>query len=307
MRTPGERGQSEVLSTLLLVGLVLVLAATTAWAFFGLDVPGLNGEASATPVVSMTVEADESGLRVTHDAGTDLPVSELQFVVRSEGTNERVSFTEVSGTNGDSDGRFEAGETVTFAATLAGYADVRVVHEPTGTVLYRGTSLVGGSDASGPPALAFDTATARGYDSQDGSGSTSTSGSTLEMTGNTWKRVDYPYTVTADTMLVFEFRSDAQAEIHAIGFDDDNDLDRGVRLFQLYGTQSSQSGWQPVSDFDTYSDGTGWRTYTIPVGQYYTGDMTVLVLGNDCDGNAGADCSAPPTSAYRNVQVYEKN
>lgn len=305
MRIADERGQSAVLSTLLMVGLVLILAATTAWAFFGLDVPGLNGEASATPVVSMAVEADESGLRVTHDAGTDLAVSELSLVVRSEGASERVSFTQLSGTNGDDDDRFEAGETVTFAATLAGYADVRVVHEPTGTVLYRGTSLVGEGGAGGPPALDFDAATIRSYDNQDKGGSVTTSGSTIEMEGNTWKRIDYPYTVTPDTVLVFEFRSDIEGEAHAIGFDDDNTLGgSGNQLFQLYGIQGDQSGWQPIRTYETYSDGDGWTTYTIPVGQYYTGDMTVLVLGNDDDRN-----NPPVTveSEFRNVQVYENN
>ena len=46
----------------------------------------------------------------------------------------------------------------------------------------------------------------------------------LQIEGNGWKAIDFPYTVTEDTVLEFEFRSDAEGEIHGIGFDNDNSL-----------------------------------------------------------------------------------
>jgi YD repeat-containing protein len=47
-------------------------------------------------------------------------------------------------------------------------------------------------------------------------------GATLHLVGNGWKKIPFPYSVTADTVLEFDFKSGSQAEIHAIGFDDDD-------------------------------------------------------------------------------------
>ena len=37
--------------------------------------------------------------------------------------------------------------------------------------------------------------------------------------GNTWKKIDFPYAITADTILEFDFKSGTQGEVHSIGFD----------------------------------------------------------------------------------------
>ncbi len=57
------------------------------------------------------------------------------------------------------------------------------------------------------------------------------------MVGNAWKQVALNYTVTADTVLEFDFESAAQGEIHAIGFDTDETLSPAT-AFQVYGTQT---------------------------------------------------------------------
>ncbi len=49
-------------------------------------------------------------------------------------------------------------------------------------------------------------------------------GDALHMTGNTWKKIDLAYTVTPNTVLEFDFASSVEGEIHAIGFDTNNQL-----------------------------------------------------------------------------------
>ncbi|MEM8963764.1 MAG: hypothetical protein AAGD38_19935, partial [Acidobacteriota bacterium] len=53
-----------------------------------------------------------------------------------------------------------------------------------------------------------------------------------------------------------------------------------------------------ITDFDNYVS--GWTTYQIPVGQYYTGSSFFLVLVNDKDAGALNN-----NSRFRNVRIFE--
>jgi len=120
-------------------------------------------------------------------------------------------------------------------------------------------------------------------------------GDTLLLADNTWRRTTQSFTITTNTVLELEFSSAVQGEIQGIGFDEDDTLTNDVRIFQLHGTQN----WGSANhDFDNYAGGGTFTTYTIPVGQYYTGTM-FLVLVNDNDAGSGND------SRFRNVRVYE--
>ncbi len=147
-------------------------------------------------------------------------------------------------------------------------------------------------------ALDLDSVPGGAYGSdQDGTGHAvfESNGSTLHLTGNRWRRVDQNYTITADTVLEFDFRSPVQGELHAIGLDTDLDQSED-RTFQLYGTQSF--GRQNFRDYGTSAG--QWRHYTIPVGQFYTGSVSRLFVINDHDvTNPTAE------SLFRNVQLYE--
>ncbi|MEO1718278.1 MAG: cadherin domain-containing protein, partial [Planctomycetota bacterium] len=116
----------------------------------------------------------------------------------------------------------------------------------------------------------------------------------LTMTGNGWRSIDFPITVTGDTILEVEFRSTAEGEIHGIGFDNDNGVTSGT-MFKFYGTQN----WGV--DVDTPYEGNEgeWVTYRIPVGESFTGDFDRLVFMNDHDV-ADADAN----SQFRNLRVY---
>ncbi|MBQ4818548.1 glycosyl hydrolase [Aquimarina sp. MMG016] len=117
-------------------------------------------------------------------------------------------------------------------------------------------------------------------------------GTTAVLTDNTWRRTNTKYTITANTILEFEFQSTSQGEIHGIGFDSDNSL-TSSQIFQVYGTQN----WGN-RDFDNYTP-SGYVSFSIPIGDYYTGDDMYLVLVNDFDNGSGN------TSYFRNVRIID--
>jgi len=121
-------------------------------------------------------------------------------------------------------------------------------------------------------------------------------GDTILLQDNTWRRTTQTYDVTANTVLEFDFSSAVEGEIHGIGFEENDDISDAVRIFQLHGSQNWGSS---NHDFDNYAGGGSFVTYTIPVGQYYTGTGLYLALVNDNDAGSGND------SRFRNVRIYE--
>ncbi|MDY8134484.1 M20/M25/M40 family metallo-hydrolase [Aquimarina sp. 2201CG5-10] len=155
---------------------------------------------------------------------------------------------------------------------------------------------VGGSGDPDPDvcvALDFNDYTVTSFSNQDNAGNFSIvgGGSGLSMQNNTWKYIAFNYTVTANTVLEFDFSSTSQGEIHGIGFENDNTLTSN-RYFKVHGTQN-----YGVTNYDNYSSGT--ISYTIPVGDFYTGAMDRLVFVNDNDAGSGNN------STFSNVKVYE--
>lgn len=119
-------------------------------------------------------------------------------------------------------------------------------------------------------------------------------GDGLFIQNNAWKSISYEYEVTPNTMLEFEFGSTIQGEIHGIGFDNNNSISANY-TFRVYGTQSWGYG-----DYDTYPGGAVWKSYTIPVGEYYSGrfDRIFFVADHDRSPRNG-------NSFFRNVRIYE--
>jgi hypothetical protein len=142
------------------------------------------------------------------------------------------------------------------------------------------------------------------YSSQDNGGfEVMDSGTTLKLTGNSWKKVPLQYTITPNTLLEFEFKVDGTGEIHGIGFDDDTSLNTSGSpdelFFKLFGTQDVT--WDN-NDFENYTTGDGWKSYSIPVGEYITGDKKYLVFVGDKDSN-----SSSQNSSFRIVSLREEN
>jgi hypothetical protein len=145
-----------------------------------------------------------------------------------------------------------------------------------------------------PPAIDFAAATVEDGDGDGGSHEILDGGSTFRVTNNAWKGVAISHTVTADTVLSFDFKSSDIREIHAIGLVSAiNDNDKN-RMFQLAGSQN----WG-ISDYKTYS-GSGWVQYDIPVGQFYTGDVNYLYLTCDDDSDGFGE------SQIRNVRIHRQ-
>ncbi|AZQ57685.1 T9SS type A sorting domain-containing protein [Maribacter sp. MJ134] len=121
-------------------------------------------------------------------------------------------------------------------------------------------------------------------------------GGTLRMTGNSWKKVPLSYEITSGTVLEFDLRVTGLGEIHGIGFDNDNTLESSdaVSSFQLAGTQNYGN-----QDFRTYG-GSDWVSFSIPVGQYFTGGFAYLVFAGDKDSNANVQ-----DSSFRNIVLRE--
>lgn len=154
------------------------------------------------------------------------------------------------------------------------------------------------SDTGGTPtptceAINFNDFSVTAFSNQDNDGTFTieNSGNSLKLSNNTWKYIPMNYDVTANTVLEFEFNSTSEGEIHGIGFENDNSLTSN-RYFKVHGSQN-----YGVTNYDNYTSGS--QTYTIPVGNFYTGSMDRLVFLNDNDAGNGN------TSTFRNVKIYE--
>jgi len=197
----------------------------------------------------------------------------------------------------------------TFVRDARGYASWGVGEDGTVSAFREGNSLFlfTGTDVLemilpvSPPllpgAIDFSTVSIDSYGGgQDvtGTATVEDNGATLHLTGNNWKKVDFAYNVTANTLMEFDFRSPREGEIQAIGFD--TDLVVGSPLsFQLYGSDT----WQNQS-FNTYGPkAPNTVHFTIPLGQFATGQYNHLFFANDDDFLALSD------SYFTNVQVYE--
>jgi flagellin len=121
----------------------------------------------------------------------------------------------------------------------------------------------------------------------------------VEFSGNYWRRKAFNYNVTANTVLVFEFRSTTQPEIAAIGFDNDTNFGNDDDRFYLYGTQTTGITYSAPTPTFAYSGSGGWEQIEIPVGQYFTGNYSHMTFIHDDD-------AAPfGNAAYRNIILRE--
>ena len=129
----------------------------------------------------------------------------------------------------------------------------------------------------------------------------SNDGSQVELSGNGWKKTDIDYDVTDQTILSFEFKSDAIGELHGIGVEKDNTWDNGNDVaFIVAGTQNDV-GDRSSLNFDYHDDDTvNWQSYEVALGDYIDGTVSGLTFVNDDDQSG-----ALPSSMFRNVELTE--
>lgn len=129
----------------------------------------------------------------------------------------------------------------------------------------------------------------------NGSSTLLTNNTVLRIQNNAWKSIDFEYIVTENTVIEFDFGATLQGEIHGIGFDDNNSISSNY-TFRLFGTQN----WG-ISNFDNYSGSIGnWKSYSIPIGEFYTGEFSRLFFVADHDSSPGNG-----NSYFRNLRIHE--
>jgi VCBS repeat-containing protein len=155
------------------------------------------------------------------------------------------------------------------------------------------------------PAINFNNVTISSYaglqDNTPHNNEIQDSGATLHLWGNTWKKIDYAYTITANTVLEFDFKSSIEGENHAIGLDTGNSLNRVPEMFMLHGTETPNP--YVNTSYNNYAGAGSWVTYTIPVGQLMqNGASSYITFSNDHDASPKNG-----DSWFRNVKLYEEN
>ncbi|MFC3120028.1 calcium-binding protein [Agaribacter flavus] len=132
-----------------------------------------------------------------------------------------------------------------------------------------------------------------------GNVSVSDDGKQLDLTGDIWRRTGVGYTVTEDTYLSFEFKVSELGKRHVIGLDSNALVSNGAgALFSLMGEAGDPSDDQYYIHDHVYTGNGDWQTFTIKVGDYFTGDGNYLVFGN-------LDESDAVNSHFRNIQLYD--
>ena len=121
-------------------------------------------------------------------------------------------------------------------------------------------------------------------------------GLSVTLSGNAWRQALIDIKITADTVLTFDFAATGTAEIQGIMFVNDENP-ASTRTFQLNGFQNY--GRQ---DFNGQYEGDGaLQSYTIPIGQFFTGTFDRIVFLNDDDARNGG------TSTYANIDFSTSN
>ncbi|GHB91002.1 hypothetical protein GCM10007047_02370 [Cerasicoccus arenae] len=147
--------------------------------------------------------------------------------------------------------------------------------------------------------LVFDSGSFSDYASQSASGGmTLGAGNTsLQLTGNYWRKYAYSYTVTADTMMEVTLDASDVGELTCIGFDSDNDYLTGLTHIKLAGSQVLNDSFAPISPL--YVAGSGPVTLVIPVGSFFTGSMSYLTFVGDDDDDASLN------AIFSDIRIYE--
>jgi len=122
-------------------------------------------------------------------------------------------------------------------------------------------------------------------------------GNEIRLLDNTWIRTTTAFDLTANAQLEFYFRSAAQGEIHAAGFDEDDSINNDPRYFRFWGTQN-WTGNGKIEHQPEYSGNGDWQLMTLDIGSNYTGSK-FLAFVNDNDAGSGNE------GIYRCVRVID--
>lgn len=125
-----NRGQSETVGVVLLLGVVVIIVSLVSAAVLA-DI-----DREQTPLADLDISADETDVRLVHAGGDTFDTEAVAVVVRDDDESTRFRLDDANLTDRDGDGRFGPGDEFARAHGLDGEsAQVTVVHRPTNTVL----------------------------------------------------------------------------------------------------------------------------------------------------------------------------
>ncbi|MGO4891702.1 putative Ig domain-containing protein [Flavobacterium sp. W21_SRS_FM6] len=131
-------------------------------------------------------------------------------------------------------------------------------------------------------------------DTNNGTVSVSSAGDSITLIGNRWVAINFPYSITNNSIIEFDFSSSVIGEIHGIGLDKDLVLGPNTTL-NLFGMQT-----YGIEEYRYTTQGTT-QHFLIPLGDYLSGDSQYLFFAMDQDVE-----SPNATSTFRNITIYEK-
>ncbi|MDP5133365.1 MAG: hypothetical protein NWQ54_20990, partial [Paraglaciecola sp.] len=141
------------------------------------------------------------------------------------------------------------------------------------------------------------------FDNQDRNGQyrIEDSGDTLVLAGNSWKSIDFPYTINMNTVIQLDVNTNGVGEIIGLGIENDNKLTSN-RLFKFAGTQA----W--AQDTFKYNQPNTFKTITLPIGQYMAGEINrlVFVLDEDKTGSKPAEVQFKNVSMFDTIHEYNQ-
>lgn len=135
-----DRAQSEVIGTILLVG-VVVITVTTAGAFYLSNL----SDSETGPTTDFNATVTTSSVNITHLGGDSIARDELTVIVRNNSNTQQFSVADGTLTNSDADEQFELGErwdTSSISLPAGETVRILVVHDPSNTLLYDGRKRV---------------------------------------------------------------------------------------------------------------------------------------------------------------------
>jgi hypothetical protein len=121
-------------------------------------------------------------------------------------------------------------------------------------------------------------------------------GLSMQLQGNMWEAAPLSYTVDAATMLEFDFSSTGTADTYAIGLFPNNNY--GQSAAQRYLFQFAGGVPLGVQSFNHYLNTDGTTHYMIPIGNYYYGAMSNLVL-------VSSSSALTANATFNNVRIYD--
>ncbi len=164
---------------------------------------------------------------------------------------------------------------------------------------------IGGSASKVPAKLDFSKLNLRNIIPSYASGSAEVqdNGDALYLNKMMWKAVNSPYTITPNTMVELDFKSNGKGWSHGFGFDNgypDWNVKNYISLSSVYGLSASTD-----NSFNDYKEFGQWKHYKIPVGKLLANKAYSEMYFNSYCGNSS--CPAVFDSYFKNVHVYESD